>query len=178
MPVTIPAGTKFEAIKSTTNVNRRSALVNANDLTYTIEDIAAAAGGAKVAQVEITQAEILNASGFLKVLVPSVTNKILIPISLAVYRKPGGTNYSLSSSVRLYTIIGSNSSSLGNTADAVFTGSTEGSLALTYALSLNSNLSPNNNLSLVSGAVLSPSIISGGTGDLIAYITYIEIDTN
>ena len=45
MPVTIPAGTKFEAIKPTTNVNRRSALVNAQDLTYTIEDIAAAAGG-------------------------------------------------------------------------------------------------------------------------------------
>jgi hypothetical protein len=45
MPVIIPAGTKFEAIKSTTNVNRRSALVNANDLTYTIEDIAASAGG-------------------------------------------------------------------------------------------------------------------------------------
>ena len=45
MPVSIPAGTKFEAIKPTTNVNRRSALVNANDLTYTIEDIAAAAGG-------------------------------------------------------------------------------------------------------------------------------------
>ncbi len=36
MPVSIPAGTKFEAIKPTTNVNRRSALVNANDLTYTI----------------------------------------------------------------------------------------------------------------------------------------------
>lgn len=45
MPVSIPAGTKFEAIKPTTNVNRRSALVNAQDLTYTIEDIAAAAGG-------------------------------------------------------------------------------------------------------------------------------------
>jgi hypothetical protein len=45
MPVTIPAGTKFEAIKSTTNVNRRSALVNANDLTYTIDDIAATVGG-------------------------------------------------------------------------------------------------------------------------------------
>jgi hypothetical protein len=177
MPVTIPAGTKFEAIKSTINVNRRSALVNANDLTYTIEDIAASAGGAKAAQVEITQAEILNASGFLKVLVPSVTNKILIPISLAVYRKPGGTSYTLSNSVRLHTIIGSSSSSLGGTADAAF-GSTQGSLALTYALSLNNNLSPNNNLSLVSGNVSSPSIISGGTGNLIAYITYIEIDTN
>lgn len=177
MPVTIPAGTKFEAIKSTINVNRRSALVNANDLTYTIEDIAASAGGAKAAQVEITQAEILNASGFLKVLVPSVTNKILIPISLAVYRKPGGTSYTLSNSVRLHTIIGSNSSSLGGTADSAF-GSTQGSLALTYALSLNGNLSPNNNLSLVSGTVSSPSIISGGTGNLIAYITYIEIDTN
>jgi hypothetical protein len=45
MPVTIPPGTKFEAIKPTTAVNRRSALVNANDQTFTIEDIAAAAGG-------------------------------------------------------------------------------------------------------------------------------------
>lgn len=45
MPVTIPAGTKFEAIKPTTVVNRRSALVNANDQTFTIEDIVAAAGG-------------------------------------------------------------------------------------------------------------------------------------
>ena len=177
MPVNIPAGTKFEAIKPTTNVNRRSALVNANDLTYTIEDIAAA-GGAKVSQVEITQAEILNPSGFLKVLVPSVTNKILIPISLAIYRKPGGTNYTLFNSIRLYTIIGFNSSNIGNTVDAAFTGSTEGSLALNFALSLNSNLSPNNNLSLVSGSVLSPSTISGGTGNLIAYITYIEIDNN
>ena len=177
MPVNIPAGTKFEAIKPTTNVNRRSALVNANDLTYTIEDIAAA-GGATVSQVEITQAEILNPSGFLKVLVPSVTNKILIPISLAIYRKPGGTNYTLFNSIRLYTIIGFNSSNIGNTVDAAFTGSTEGSLALNFALSLNSNLSPNNNLSLVSGSVLSPSTISGGTGNLIAYITYIEIDTN
>jgi hypothetical protein len=44
MPL-IPAGTKFEAIKPTTNVNRRSALVNANDLTYTIADIAATVGG-------------------------------------------------------------------------------------------------------------------------------------
>lgn len=44
MPL-IPAGTKFEAIKPTTNVNRRSALVNANDLTYTIADIAATIGG-------------------------------------------------------------------------------------------------------------------------------------
>lgn len=177
MPVNIPAGTKFEAIKPTTVVNRRSALVNSNDQTFTIEDIAASAG-AKVAQVEITQAEILDASGFLKVLVPSVNNKILIPISLAIYRKPGGTNYTLLNSVRLYTIIGSNSSNLGNTIDTAFTSSTEGSLALNFTSSLNSNLSPNNNLSLVSGAVLSPSTITGGTGNLIAYITYIEIDTN
>lgn len=45
MPVSIPAGTKFEAIKPTTVVNRRSALVNSNDQTFTIEDIVAAAGG-------------------------------------------------------------------------------------------------------------------------------------
>lgn len=178
MPVSIPAGTKFEAIKSTTNVNRRSALVNAQDLTYTIEDIAAAAGGAKVAQVEITQAEILNASGFLKLLVPSVTNKILIPISLAVYRKPGGTNYVISNSIRLHTIISGSSTSLGNTVDAAFTGSTQGSLFLNYVSGFSNNLLPNNNLSLISGSVGSPSTITGGTGNLIAYITYIEIDTN
>ena len=165
MPVSIPAGTKFEAIKPTTNVNRRSALVNANDLTYTIEDIAAVAGGAKVAQFEITQAEILNPLGFSKLLVPSVTNKILIPISLAIYRKPGGTNYILSNSIRLITILGINATTLGNTADAAFTGSTQGSLALTYAAGLNSNLSPNNYLSLVSGNAFSPSTISGGTGN-------------
>ena len=45
MPVNIPAGTKFEAIKPTTNVNRRSALVNANDPTFTIEDFAQTVGG-------------------------------------------------------------------------------------------------------------------------------------
>ena len=178
MPVSIPAGTKFEAIKPTTNVNRRSALVNANDLTYTIEDIAAVAGGAKVAQVEITQAEILNASGFLKLLVPSVTNKILIPISLALYRKPGGTNYVLINSIRLATIIGGTATTLGNTVDAVFTGSAQGSLFLNFSSGINFNLLPNNNLSLASGSSIFPSVISGGTGNLIAYITYIEIDTN
>ena len=178
MPVTIPAGTRFEAIKPTTDVNRRSALVNAQDLTYTIEDIAAAAGGAKVAQVEITQAEILDASGFLKLLVPSVTNKILIPISLALYRKPGGTNYVISNSIRLVTIIGGTSTTIGNTVDAVFTGSTQGSLFLNLSSGINFNLLPNNNLSLASGSAIFPSVISGGTGNLIAYITYIEIDTN
>lgn len=45
MPVTIPAGTKFEAIKPSTVVNRRSALVNANDQTFTIEDFAQTVGG-------------------------------------------------------------------------------------------------------------------------------------
>ena len=45
MPVIIPAGTKFEAIKPTTVVNRRSALVNSNDQTFTIEDFAQTVGG-------------------------------------------------------------------------------------------------------------------------------------
>ena len=178
MPVNIPAGTKFEAIKPSTVVNRRSALVNSNDQTFTIEDFATSVGGAKVAQVEITQAEILNASGFLKLLVPSVTNKILIPISLALYRKPGGTNYVILNSIRLVTIIGGNSTTLGNTVDAVFTGSAQGSLFLNFSSGINFNLLPNNNLSLASGSAIFPSVISGGSGNLIAYITYIEIDTN
>lgn len=41
---TIPAGTKFEAIKPSTVVNRRSALINANDETYTIADFASTIG--------------------------------------------------------------------------------------------------------------------------------------
>jgi hypothetical protein len=45
MPVNIPAGTKFEAIKPTTVVNRRSALVNSNDQTFTIEDFVQTVGG-------------------------------------------------------------------------------------------------------------------------------------
>lgn len=45
MPVNIPAGTKFEAIKPSTVVNRRSALVNSNDQTFTIEDFAQTVGG-------------------------------------------------------------------------------------------------------------------------------------
>ena len=178
MPVSIPAGTKFEGISPSTDVNRRSALVNANQQVFTIEDIAAVAGGAKVAQVEITEAEILNPSGFLKLLLPSVTNKILIPISLALYRKPGGTNYVISNSIRLATITGGTSTTLGNTVDAVFTGSAQGSLFLNFSSGINFNLLPNNNLSLASGSAIFPSVISGGTGNLIAYITYIEIDTN
>lgn len=135
--------------------------------------------GTKAAQVEITQADILNPSGFLKLLVPSVSGKILVPLSLSVFRRAGGTNYTLSNTIFLNTIIGSNSSSVGNTIpSAIFTSSTEGSLTLLYSLSFNSNLLPNNNLSLVSGTPLSPSTITGGTGNLIAYITYIEIDTN
>jgi hypothetical protein len=134
--------------------------------------------GAKVAQVEITQADILNPSGFLKVLVPSTVNKIKIPISLAIYRKPGGTDYSSPGFVRLNTIIGSNASTVGNTIFGTSIGSTEGSYFYNLPTQFNVNLSPNNNLSLVSGTAPPPSTISGGTGDLIAYITYIEIDTN
>lgn len=41
----IPSGTIFAAIAPNTDVDKKSALINEKSLTYTIEDIAAAAGG-------------------------------------------------------------------------------------------------------------------------------------
>jgi hypothetical protein len=141
----------------------------------TAQDVANLGGGssAKVAQVEITQAEILTGVAFTKTLVAPTSGKILIPLSLAVYRKPGGTNYSISNSIRLNTSGSAGTSSLGNPVDSAFTGSTEGVISLTYALAFTSTLVPSNSLLLAS-----LTSVTGGTGDLIAYITYVEIDTN
>ncbi len=127
----------------------------------------------KVAQVEITQAEILTGLPFNKTLVSPTSGKILIPLGLAVYRKPGGTNYSIANSIRLSTFSGAGSATLGNPVDSAFTGSAEGVVCVAYTISFSTQLVPNNNL-----ALLSPTEVTGGTGDLIAYITYVEIDAN
>jgi hypothetical protein len=62
---------------------------------------------------------------------------------------------------------------LGNPVDSAFTGSAEGVVCVAYTISFSTQLVPNNNL-----ALLSPTQVTGGTGDLIAYITYVEIDAN
>jgi hypothetical protein len=143
----------------------------------TAQDVANLGGGssAKVAQVEITQAEILTGVAFTKTLVAPTSGKILIPLSLAVYRKPGGTNYSISNSIRLSTSGSAGTSTLGNSVDSAFTGSTQGAISLIYDLSFSfvNTLVPSNSLLLTSSTP-----VTGGTGDLIAYITYVEIDTN
>jgi hypothetical protein len=128
---------------------------------------------AKVAQIEITQAEILTGLPFNKTLVSPTLGKILIPLGLAVYRKPGGPNYSISNSIRLSTFNDAGSATLGNPVDSAFTGSTQGVICVVYTISFSSQLVPNNNL-----ALFSPPQVTGGTGDLIAYITYVEIDAN
>jgi hypothetical protein len=135
--------------------------------------------GVKTTQVTITESEILDPLGFSKIILDSVTGKILIPLSLSVYRKSGGTNYSLSNSIRLNGVIGSSSATIGNTIDAAFTNSTEGSLILSYNINtLNTTLIPGNSLWLISGSFSSPSVVTGGTGDCVVYLTYIEIDSN
>jgi hypothetical protein len=170
--------TRFLGVDST-KVNlteKKDSINNAVTEYYTAEEIGAFSGGgssAKVAQVEITQAEILTGVAFTKTLVAPTSGKILIPLSLAVYRKPGGTNYSISNSIRLNTSGSAGTSSLGNPVDSAFTGSTEGVISLTYALAFTSTLVPSNSLLLAS-----LTSVTGGTGDLIAYITYVEIDTN
>jgi hypothetical protein len=172
--------TKFLGVDSTKVdlTEKKDALNNAITEYYTAEEIGAFSGGgssAKVAQVEITQAEILTGVAFTKTLVAPTSGKILIPLSLAVYRKPGGTNYSISNSIRLSTSGSAGTSTLGNSVDSAFTGSTQGAISLIYDLSFSfvNTLVPSNSLLLASSTP-----VTGGTGDLIAYITYVEIDTN
>jgi hypothetical protein len=96
---------------------------------------------------------------------------------MSVYRKSGGTAYSISNSIRLNSVIGSSASSLGSAVDSAFTGDTAGTLINSYSFTLNTNVLPGNSLVLVSGTYATPSTITGGTGDLILYITYTEVSS-
>lgn len=138
-------------------------------------DANAGSSGIKVAQVTITQAEILNVAGFSKVLLSSVAGKALVPISLILFRKSGGTAYTISNSIRLNIFSGAGSGSIGSTVDSCITSASVGALLNNYAFSNLFTVIPGNSLALVSGSSISPSVITGGTGDLIATITYIEI---
>jgi hypothetical protein len=177
---TIPSGTKFLGVNpALTNLTeKKGTALDSKTEYFSIEDIQAAAESKiKAIQVNITQAEILNASGFSKSLVSAVTGKVLVPISLSVYRKSGGTVYSIANSVRLATVSGAGSGTLGSVVDSSFTSATVGLLLNNYSFTSNANVIAGNSLVLVSGSTSSPSVITGGTGDLIAFITYTEVDT-
>ena len=129
----------------------------------------------KEIRTEITESEILNGSGFSKLLVPSTSGKLLIPVSIVLYRKSGGTSYTLSNSVRLMSNGTSGSSSLGSfNFDNVF----QNAFQSTSIYSLNTHSSVlvvGNSLYLTSGSFISPSVITGGTGNLVLCLTYMEI---
>lgn len=169
---------------NTQNVNLPSSLSggfksinfpNSNGTVALTSDIPAL--GLKAIQVNITQAEILNSSGFTKLLVAPVTGKVLIPISISVYRKSVGTGYTISNSVRLFSDDGSSSSSIGTALDGAFQNSVAGAVMQSITSSFNTVVVSGNSLKLVSGNLLSPSIITGGTGDLIVSIVYSEVNT-
>lgn len=129
----------------------------------------------KSIQLEVTQAEILNGLGFSKSILPSISGKVLVPVSIILYRKAGGTNYTIANSVRLVSNGSAGSSSLGSiTFDTVF----QNSFQSTSIFSLGTNSSvlvTGNSLHLTSGSFTSPSVITGGTGNLVLCLTYIEV---
>lgn len=178
----VPLSTRFIGISESVDLTeKKSSVLNAETQPFTMQDIVdtVSEGGSalKTAQVNITQAEILNVAGFSKSLVSAVTGKILIPISLSVYRKSGGTAYTIANSVRLATVSGAGSGTLGSVVDSSFTSATVGSLSNNYSFTSNANVIAGNSLILVSGSASSPSAITGGTGDLIVLITYTEVNT-
>jgi hypothetical protein len=182
---TIPVGTKFLGVdpELTNLIEKKGNPVDKKTEYFSIEDIAAAAStsasqGVKMIQVSISQAEALSVSGFSKLLVAPVTGSILIPVSVSVYRKAGGTAYTIANSIRLTSVIGSSSSTVGSsTLDAAFTSATQSTSSVLYSFSSATTILPGNALYLVSGSYNAPSALTAGTGDLVALITYAEVDT-
>jgi len=130
----------------------------------------------KSAQITITSSEILSSSGFSKLLVSSVPGKVLIPVSVNAYRKAGGTAYSISNSVRLFSSSSAGSSSIGNgTLDSVFQSPSPQTTIAPVSTS-NFSLIVGNSLYVASNSLVMPSVITGGTGDLIVCVTYTEVD--
>ncbi len=177
----VPLTTRFIGISENVNLTeRKSAVLNAETQPFTMQDIVDTAGGdsiLKAVQVTITEAEILNASGFSELLVSAVTGKTLVPVSLSAFRKVGGTAYTIGNSVRLFSSSNAGSSSVGNgTLDAVFQSATPAT-TIAPVSTTNFSLITGNTLHVASGSLVSPSVITGGTGDLIVIITYTEVDT-
>lgn len=142
---------------------------------YVDANVSGLSSSLKVAQVTITQAEILNVSGFKKELVSSVAGKVMVPVSIVAYRKVGGTAYTISNSIRLNTVVsGSSATIASSTIDTVFISAVELSQIATFN-TINTLLTSGNSLHLASGTFTSPNVITGGTGDLVVCVNYIEI---
>jgi hypothetical protein len=130
----------------------------------------------KSLEVLITESDILNPSGFSKTLIASVPGKIIIPLSLVIYRKPGGTAYTLPNNVRLNSVIGSSATSIGSTLDNTLTNASTGTRIDSYSTgTLNTSIIAENSIQVYSGTLGFFGVITGGTGDLVAFITYTEI---
>lgn len=146
MPVNIPAGTKFEAIKPTTVVNRRSALVNSNDQTFTIEDFAQTVGGGTF-PITLNTIPKANALGS------------LVNSGLSELTGIGGTNltgnydaglyFTYNSSCTLINIYGEN----GNTNSYAYIGDVFGSAGPSWGISLDNSISGSEFLNLYLGGV-------------------------
>lgn len=134
----------------------------------------------KGVQVTLTQADILNASGFSKLIVPSKTGKIIMPTSIALYRKPGGTSYNLSGgTVGLISMENSLAGAVLGASPLNIAFQTENE-STTYP-SINSGttssqrIRPGNSIYISLGTPITPGIATEGTGDLVLYLTYTEI---
>ncbi|MEX0594989.1 MAG: hypothetical protein WD512_00705 [Candidatus Paceibacterota bacterium] len=133
----------------------------------------------KTSVVTITETEILNPAGFLKILINSVPGKIIVPLSLIAHRKTGGTAYTVPSTVRLNSVVGSSASSFGSTLGSVFTSASEGTRVDSFSTgTLNTAIIPGNSIQIFSGTIFSLGVITGGTGDCIIHINYKEINPN
>ena len=179
---TIPTGTKFLGVDPTfTNLTeKKGSAVDRKTEYFTIEDIQDATGGGsplKSIQVKVTQAEILNPSGFVKNLVTGSSGKVLIPLSVSAYRSGGEAAYSLLNSVRLFLDNDGSSSSIGSTLDNAFTSTIAGSLVLSITTNMNFSIIEGGSLKLASGSLASPGVLTGGTGDVFIFLMYAEVDT-
>jgi hypothetical protein len=134
----------------------------------------------KGVQVTLTQADILNPSGFSKLIVPPKAGKIIMPTSIALYRKPGGTSYNLSGgTVGLISIANSLAGAVIGASSLNIAFQTENE-STTYP-SINSGttssqrIRPGNSIYISLGTPITPGIATEGTGDLVLYLTYTEI---
>jgi hypothetical protein len=147
---------------------------------YVSDYIDREASPVKATQVLITQSDILNPSGFSKTLISATPGKITIPKSIALYRKPGGTSYNLSTgTVGLFSVANSLSSPVVGVGslNIAFQSSNEGTTypSVNSGTTLSQMIRPGNSIHIASNSPSISSVITEGTGDIVAYLTYVEI---
>lgn len=147
MPVNIPAGTKFEAIKPSTVVNRRSALVNSNDQTFTIEDFAQTVGGGTF---PITLNTIPKANALGSLVDSSLTEVVYIPGGVSLSGNyDAGLYFTCNSSSNLLNIYGEN----GNANTYAYIGDVFGNSGPSWGISLDNSIPGSEFFNLYLGGV-------------------------